>query len=364
MDSSSDPNLQLDELGTCNYCRYYDEEVKKIQYIRDDGAKKLRDLFEQIKQEEKEKEYDCLLGISGGVDSSYLAYLAKQHNLRVLAVHVDAGWNSELAVKNIEKMCSKLGYDLHTVVVDWNVMKELQRAFMFSGLANLDIPQDHCFIAGVNEMARKYKIKYVLSGYNLATEGILSTAFQRSSRDWALIKDVYRKYGRGTNIASYPHENFIKMWLYKTKMQDIKTIYPLQYIEYSKSSAIELLSREFGWEYYGGKHYESRFTKFFQEIYLPQRYGWYKQRDHISSLIVGGELTREEGLKEMNSSFPSEQSLKQELDYILKKLDITEEEWEAILNGPYKTGDDYKDYSNIMKIMSYGGNIKKILRLR
>lgn len=359
MDTTSDPNLELDANGVCNYCRKYDDEVKKIEYIRKDGEDKLRRLFEKIKVEEKDKEYDCLLGISGGVDSSYLAYLAKQYDLRVLAVHVDAGWNSEMAVKNIEKMCAKLEYDLHTVVVDWNVMKELQRAFMFSGLANLDVPQDHCFIAGVDEMARKYDIKYVMSGYNLATEGILSTAYQHNARDWRCIKDVYRQFGRGVSIRKYPHEDFFKMWLINPRFHGVTTIHPLQYINYSKKDAIDLLSREFGWEYYGGKHYESRFTKFFQEIYLPQKYGWYKQRDHISSLIVGGEMTRDEGLKEMKKLNPSAQSLQQELEYVLKKLDISTEEWDGILCGPHKTGADYKNCDKIIEICN---QISKYIR--
>lgn len=359
MDTTSDPNLVLDEDGVCNYCHAYDNELQKIQYQRKGGMKALGELFARIKEEEKDKEYDCLLGISGGVDSSYLAYLAKQFDLRVLAVHVDAGWNSELAVKNIEKMCKKLGFDLHTVVVDWNVMKELQRAYMFSGMANLDVPQDHCFLAGCADMAKKYNVKYILSGGNLATEGILSTAYQYSNRDWRNIKGIYKKWGRGGSISKYPHQDFLHMYLINPIFHGVERLYPLNYIDYSKKDAIALLEKEFDWEYYGGKHYESRFTKFFQEIYLPQRYGWYKLRDHISSLIVGGEMTREEGLKEIEAFNPSEQSLKEELDYILKKLDISEEEWNNILSGPYKTG---YDYPNDRKMVEFCMKLRDALR--
>lgn len=301
MDTTSDPNLELDENGVCNYCHHYDEEVNKLNAAQGKGEAELDKLFTQIKKEGEGKEYDCLLGISGGVDSSYLAYLAKKYELRVLAVHVDAGWNSELAVQNIENMCKKLGYDLHTVVVDWPTMKELQRAYLFSGLANLDVPQDHCFVAACEQMTKKFGIKYILNGSNLATEGILSTAYQYTYRDWHNIKSVYKKCGRGKSLKKYPHQNFFEMYFESPILRRVKIVRPLNYIDYSKKMAIEVLEREFGWKYYGGKHYESRFTKFFQEIYLPQKYGWNKMRDHISSLIVGGEMTREEGLCELSS---------------------------------------------------------------
>lgn len=320
MDTTSDPNLELDEEGVCNYCHSYDEAVKEQGYKGEKGEAELRKLFEKIKKDGRGKEYDCLLGISGGVDSSYLAYLAKQYGLRVLAVHVDAGWNSELAVQNIENMCQKLGYDLHTVVIDWPTMKELQRAYMFSGLANLDVPQDHCFIAACEQMTKKFHIKYVLNGSNYATEGILSTAYQYSCRDWKSIKGVYKRCGRGKSLKKYPHQNFFEMYFESPILRKVKVVRPLNYIDYSKKKAMEILEREFGWKYYGGKHYESRFTKFFQEIYLPEKFGWDKRRDHIASLIVGGEMTREEGMKEISIPPSSPKELEEEKEYVLKKI--------------------------------------------
>lgn len=341
MDTTSDPNLVLDENGVCNYCHSFDDAISKIEYKRSDGKEKLESLFNRVKEEGRHKEYDCMLGISGGVDSSYLAYLAKQYNLRVLAVHVDAGWNSELAVQNIEKMCKKLDYDLHTIVIDWPTMRELQRAYMFSGLANLDVPQDHCFLAASRHLVKKYKMKYLLSGDNYATEGVLSNAFQYIPADWTCIKSVYKLHGRGKSLKKYPHDSLFKQYFVYPYIYNIKTITPLNYIDYSKKMAIETLEREFGWKYYGGKHYESRFTKFFQETYLPQKYGWEKRRDHISSLIVGGEMTREEGLREINCPPTTEVTMEEEKDYVLKKLDITENEWQEILKLPWKTEDDY-----------------------
>lgn len=352
MDTTSDPNLILDENGVCNYCHNYDNAVKKIKYQKKSDDRYLESVFNKMKIEGKDREYDCLLGISGGVDSSYVAYLAKQYDLRVLAVHVDAGWNSELAVQNIQNMCSKLGYDLHTVVVDWPTMKELQRAYMFSGLANVDVPQDHCFIAATNQMVKKFHVKYVLRGSNYATEGILSKAFQYSFTDWTNIKGVYRKCGRGEigSLAKYPHQNFIKHFISIKELKSVVTFNPLNYIDYSKKMAIETLEREFGWKYYGGKHYESRFTKFFQETYLPQRYGWDKRRDHIASLIVGGEMSREEGLREIEIPPSTEKEMEEDRSYVLKKLDISEEEWKTILALPYKTEDDYPNNKRLVRL--------------
>lgn len=358
MDTTSDPNLVLDENGICNYCHDFDAVAKKMAHKRKQGTKYLESVFNKIKEDGKGKEYDCLLGISGGVDSSYLAYLAKQYGLRVLAVHVDAGWNSELAVQNIESMCSKLGYDLHTVVIDWPTMKELQRAYMFSGMAKVDVPQDHCFVAATNQMIKKFHTKYVLRGDNYATEGILSKAYQYPAGDWINIKGIYKQCGRGRiSLKKYPHENFFKRYISIGEWKSVTIVRPLDYIDYSKKMAIETLEREFGWKYYGGKHYESRFTKFFQETYLPQRYGWDKRRDHISSLIVGGEMTREEGLREMAIPPSTEQEMEEEKDYVLKKLDITEEEWKKILNLPYKTE---KDYPNSEDLYQFCRKIKHI----
>ena len=349
MDTSSDPDLKLDENGVCNYCHEYDEMIAEHRKNLNGGAEELAAIVDKMKREGRGKQYDCMLGISGGVDSSYLAYWAKQNGLRVLAVHVDTGWNSELAVQNIENICKKLGYDLHTVVIDWPTMKELQRAYMFSGMANLDVPQDHCFVAATYQMAKKFHIKYMLNGFNYATEGILSKAFQYNYWDWINMKGIYRACGRGGNLKKYPHINFFDRYIGIPYLHNVEKIYPLNYIEYSQKMAISILEKEFGWRYYGGKHYESRFTKFFQESYLPERYGWYKRRDHISSLIVGGEMTREEGLKEMKTTPTTEHEISEEKEYVLKKLDITEEEYNTILTSPYKSENDYPNSKKLIK---------------
>lgn len=342
MDTTSDPNLVLDENGVCNYCHEYDELCKQYSHYKDNGEKQLSEIINKMKEDCRNDEYDCALGISGGVDSSYLLYLCHEYGLRVLAIHVDAGWNSEIAVQNIEKMCAKLGYDLHTVVMDWPTIKELQRAYMFSGLANQDVPQDHCFIAAVRQYCKKHHIKYLMNGANLATEGILSHAYQQSPRDWINIKGVYKKCGRGKiSLKKYPHITFWNQYFGYEYFYPVKFITPLEYIDYSKKGAIALLEKEFGWKYYGGKHFESRFTKFFQEVYLPKKYGWEKRRDHISSLIVGGEMTRDEGLAEIQIPTSTPEQMAEETEYVLKKLDISEQEWQEILAAPNKTVADY-----------------------
>ena len=350
MDTTSDPNLVLDQDGVCNYCHEYDEMYEKYKVYRDNGEEKLKKLFDEIKSECRNQKYDVAIGLSGGVDSSYLLYLAHQYGLRVLAIHVDAGWNSEIAVQNIEKMCTKLGYDLQTMVMDWPTIKELQRAYMFSGLGNQDVPQDHCFVAAVRQCCKKYHIRYMLNGWNLATEGILSHAYQQNPSDWINIKDVYRKCGRGrVSLSKYPHISFWNQYIGYPYLYPVKEIRPLCYIDYSKKHAIEILEKEFGWKYYGGKHFESRFTRFFQEVYLPHKYGWEKRRDHISSLIVGGEMTREEGLAEISVPTADEKQKAEETDYVLKKLDISEQEWQGILAAPNKTIYDYRSQQSIKK---------------
>lgn len=342
MDTTSDPNLLLDNDGICNYCHEYDKEYEKYRALKENGGQRLDALMAKIKEECKNDPYDCALGISGGVDSSYLLYVCHQYGLRVLAIHVDAGWNSETAVQNIEKMCTKLGYDLQTVVIDWPTMKELQRAYLFSGLANQDVPQDHCFIAAVRQYCKKYHIKYLMNGWNLATEGILSSAYQQSPGDWINIKGVYKKCGRGRiSLKKYPHTTFWQQYFEYDHLYPVTEIRPLQYIDYHKKDAIALLEKEFGWKYYGGKHFESRFTRFFQEVYLPKKYGWEKRRDHLSSLIVGGEMTREEAIKEISIPTSTSEQLAEETEYVLKKLDISREEWEQILEAPNKSVEDY-----------------------
>lgn len=353
----SDPNNIFDEHGVCNHCHNFDR-VKKI--VEQEKKKKSFDfILNEIKQNNKNKKYDCILGLSGGVDSSYLLHLAVKSGLRVLVVHVDAGWNSDTAVSNIHKLCSKLNVELHTIVVDWPTMKELQRAYMFSGLPNLDVPQDHAFLAATMKFARKYSLKYMLNGSNIATEGILPSSWGYDAMDLKQIKDVFKKHKRKGNLINYPKIGLIN-YLRSSLLNRVNL---LNYVDYSKKAAIDLLQKEYGWEYYGGKHFESRFTKFFQSYFLPLKHGYDKRLAHISSLIVGGEITRDEGLDiyENNNSY-NQSEIDSDKEYILKKLNLSEEEWDKILKTDVRNEFNYKNQIKEKTILKkiYSLTIKKL----
>lgn len=336
---NSDPGIEFDENGVCSVCKQYMHNRELSGYHPGESEKKLQETVAMMKENSKDSDYDCVLGISGGVDSAYMAYLAHQLGLRVLAVHVDSGWNSEIAVRNIEKMCEKLNIQLHTYVMDWPTMKELTRAFMLSGLANLDVPQDHLFASVVPMMAKKYHVKYILNGANVATEGSMAPFSQQHTyRDSWHIKSVYRKCGRGKSLKKYPLMSLRRAWFGLPGVQQINL---LNYVPYSKKEAMATLEREFGWEYYGGKHFESRFTKYFQSVYLPKKFGYDKRRSHLSCLVLNGEMTREEALAELaQPPYPVERQ-KEDEEYILKKLEIDPAEWQKILNAPPTPDDTY-----------------------
>ena len=336
---NTDPGVTFDENGVCSSCTRYLEVRALSGYRPGESERELERTVVVMKQKSGKLAYDCILGISGGVDSAYMLYTANRLGLRVLAVHVDSGWNSEMAVRNIERMCQKLGVELHTYVMDWPTMKELQRAYMLSGVANLDVPQDHLFCAAVYEMARKYRVRYILNGSNIATEGAAPPfTMQHSYRDTWHLNSIYKKHGRGRSLKKYPRLSLWRAWM---GLRGVTKINLLDYVPYSKQDAIALLSREFGWEYYGGKHFESRFTKYFQSVYLPKKFGYDKRRSHLSCLVMNGEMTREEALLELSQPpYPVDQQ-KEDEAYILKKLEIDPEEWQRILNAPPTPDDAY-----------------------
>lgn len=341
---TSDKDIIFNDKGRCNHCI---EAEKLIDKTKNRNVE-LNKLIAQIKKEEKNKKYDCIMGISGGIDSAYVAHLANKLGLRILAVHVDAGWNTEIAEKNISNLCKKLNIDLKRITVDWDTMKELQRAYMFSGLANLDVPQDHVFLAGVYKYAKQYNIKYMLNGSNVATEGILPKSWGYAAIDYKSIQSVYKNNGRGKSLDKYPHFGILE---YMFLQQKIKRINILNYIEYSKKEAMKTLKEEFDWEYYGGKHYESILTRFLQTYYLPKKFGYDKKRAHLSSLVTNKEITREEALKALNDKtvYSDEQMLK-DRDYILNKLEITLKEWENIMNSKNKTENDYESSKFLLSL--------------
>ena len=345
---TSDPEISFDQQGICNHCRGFDEFIKGRWYPSEEGRNKLKSIVDAIKADGKSKEYDCALGLSGGVDSSFLAYKAKELGLRPLVIHVDAGWNSELAVNNIERICKALEFDLHTHVVDWEQMKDLQLAFLRSGTANQDIPQDHAFFGALYSYVIKKNIRYVLNGSNIATESILPSSWGYNAMDAKFLKAVHRQFGTQP-LKGYPTVSFFRYHIYFPYIRRLRVIRMLNYMTYNKEEVKKILINELGWKDYGAKHYESRFTKFFQAYFLPTRFGYDKKRAHLSSLIVSGQLSREAALEEMETTRYPQNELDEDRAYVLKKLGISEKEFEHYLNMPHKTFLDYPNSAKLLK---------------
>ena len=353
---TTDKAITFDDEGICNHCRAY-EAVERDTPPLAERERRLKSLVERIKKWGRGKRYDCIVGMSGGVDSSFLAYIAKSRGLTPLAVHVDAGWNSELAVKNIEDLVKALDLDLMTFVVDWKEMQDLQTAFLKSGVANQDIPQDHAFIAGLYRIASKHRIKYVLSGGNLATEGILPKSWGYNALDLRHLKSIHKRFGK-RRLSKYPTINFFQHYIYYRYLKGIRKVRLLNYIDYNKEEAIRILKSKFGWRYYGGKHFESRYTKFFQAYYLPEKFGYDKRRAHLSSLIVSGQMNRDNALREMETNCYPDNNLHEDRAFIIKKLGLNEEEFEKIRVSPNRT---YEDYPSIEALFRLKDRTKGIL---
>jgi N-acetyl sugar amidotransferase len=355
---TTDPEIKFDDNGNCNNCNSALELAGKIWFPGKEGEKALDRMFDKIKHEEKGKEFDCIIGLSGGVDSSYLAYLTVKKGLRPLVVHVDCGWNSEQAVKNIENIVKILNIELHTFVVNWEEMKDLQRAFFKASLPDQDIPQDHAIFAALYNFADKNNIRYVLNGYNFATESILPDSWGYLAMDYRHIRSVHSNFGE-KKLQDYPHVNFFQRYIYFTLIRRMKIINPLNYINYRKNEAIQILKNELGWQYYGGKHYESRFTKFFQSYYLPLKFNFDKRRAHLSSLIISGEISRSEALKKMEEELYSEKEINYDLEYVAKKLDWSAKEFREIINLPPNR---HKDFATNESLFNFGIKSKEYLK--
>jgi N-acetyl sugar amidotransferase len=340
---TSDPLITFDEKGVCNHVKKY-EDYEKYHKLSPEAANlKLEQIVDLLKKKGKEKEFDCIMGLSGGVDSSYMAYfVTKKLGLRALVVHVDTGWNSELAVNNIQSIVQKLQLELHTLVIDWEEMRDLQLAFFKSSLSNLDIPQDHCFIASLYQEAKKYNIKYIMNGSNMATESILPTAWGYDASDASHLLGVHRQFG-SIPLRTYPTCSLYKTVLYYPIILGMKTITPLNYIEYNKSDAKKYLINELGWRDYGGKHYESTFTKFFQAHYLPTKFGFDKRKAHLSSLIVSGQMTRDEAIEELKNPLYNLVELEEDRIYFAKKLGISIDEYYTVMG---QSPTDYTQFPN------------------
>lgn len=348
---TSDSKISFDDNGVCDHCNDFYTNVKPKWHTDEKGRADLQGIVEKIKLDGRGKDFDCILGMSGGVDSSYLLHLAvKELGLRPLVFHVDGGWNSELAVHNIQVMIDQLGLDLYTEVINWEEMKDFQLAFFKSGVPHLDIPQDHAFIATLYNFANKYNIKYILNGGNISTECVRNPMeFLYYGTDMAQIRDI-RKQFCTNKMETYPFSPVLKHKFYLKYIKAVNVVKPLNYMPYVKEDALKLLADTYGWTPYPQKHFESRFTKFYEGYWLPERFGFDTRRVQYSSLILTGQLTREEALEKMSKPAYNPESIDEEFKYIATKLGINAEELKGYLTMPKKFYWDYKNQLSMFKI--------------
>lgn len=335
---TTDPWIVFDDTGRCSHCLQVDEFRKR--WSPDGNLAEFERLIDRIKVDGRGQDYDVVIGLSGGVDSSYLVYQAKRVGLRTLVVHVDTGWNSELAVKNIENIVHRCGFDLFTHVVDWEEMRDVQYAFFCSGVPNQDIPQDHAITAGFVRNAAKHRVKWAFSGSNLACESILPASWGYDNMDLVHIRDIHRRFGRRP-LREFPQLSYFENVLRYQMLRGLKVAKPLDLLPYRKQEAMGVLERELGWRYYGGKHYESRFTKFFQAWYLPTKWGYDKRLAHLSSLVVSGQLSREEALREYEQGTLPTAELEADMEYMARKLGVSRAEFDELMARPKHAHTDY-----------------------
>ncbi|MDM1042803.1 MULTISPECIES: N-acetyl sugar amidotransferase [Empedobacter] len=350
---TTDPNIVFNENDESDYYINFQKNIVPEWNFGKDKLDELLKFAEKVKQECKNKEFDCIIGLSGGLDSSYCVYVTKKiMGLRPLIYHVDAGWNTEQATSNIEKLITGLDLDLYTDVINWKEMKDLQRSFFKSQIPDQDMPQDIAFFSSLYKFAKKNNIKYVFTGANYSTECC------RETEEWGaypgidvtLINDIFKKFGTG-KLKTFPIVDIFKYKIYYQRILGMKVFHPLNYVEYNKKDVEKLLNEKFGWESFKHKHHESRFTRFIEDYWLPRKFGFDKRKAHLSSLILTGQMTREEALERISKPELDEQTLMNEKNYILSKLGFSQEEFEAIFKGENKT---YKNYKSKRKLIGFG----------
>lgn len=354
---TSDSKIVFDEKGVCDHCNSFYRDVLPNWHTDERGRAELQVLVGAIKESGKGKDFDCLLGISGGVDSSYMLHIAvTEFGLRPLVFHVDGGWNSELAVHNIEVMIDKLGLDLYTEVIDWEEMRDLQLAFFRASVPHIDIPQDHAFIAVLYNFANKYNIKYILNGGNFSTECVRNPMeWLYYGTDMSQIRDIHGRFGT-IPLKNYPFSPIIKHKIYLRYLKGIKVVKPLNHFPYIKKDAVKVLSETYGWKEYPQKHFESRFTKFYEGYWLPEKFGYDTRRVQYSSLILTGQMIREEALEKLKVPAYDPETIADEFKYIATKLNISVEELKSYMAAPNKT---YRDYKNQESMFVLGAKVLK-----
>ena len=358
---TSDSNIIFDEKGWCDYCNNYHANILPVWHPDEQSKQELLKIVEKIKQDGKHKDHDCLIGISGGVDSSYVAYIAKQFGLRPLLFHIDTGWNSQKSVNNIEKIIDGLALDLHTEVIDWQEMKDLQLAFFKAQVPHIDTPQDHAIFAALYNFAAKNGFKYILTGANYSTECVREPLeWHYHASDLVQLKDIHQRFGVRP-LKTFPLANILKFKIFYRFFYGLKVVKPLNYVPFIKEEVMQELVDKFGWEKYAYKHYESRFTRFYEGYWLPTKFGFDKRRAHFSSLILTGQLSRADALDKIAINAYDEATAEQDFEYIATKLGLTAAELKEIMQGENKS---YRDYKSQMPIINLGTKILRLLGIQ
>lgn len=364
MDDKSDPTITFDSEGNCNYCTDALSRMPKEYFPNAEGEKRIEELLKKVKEDGKGKKYDCIMGISGGLDSSYLAYLGYKWGLRVLAVHIDDGYDTEISKSNLKKLIDKTGFDYEVIAPDAEQFNQLTLAFMKAGVPNIAMPQDNVLFAFLYKKMKEYGIHYFFSGSNFSLECILQRGNSHGNTDVVNIMDIQKKFGKG----KVDKLEFISTTqkLKDKKRHGIYTVEPLNDVLYERDRAFKELKEFCGFEYYGRKHLENILTAFIQLYWFPKKFGVDKRTSHLSSMIVSGQMTRDEALKELSEPLYDEKQMKEYMSIIRNNLGVTEDEFNAILEAPTHQHKDYKTEDRTFRFLVYRffRKIKRILGIK
>jgi N-acetyl sugar amidotransferase len=326
----------------CHHCHAYDRLVAATVHSGAEGERRLSAAVDAIRRDGAGRQYDCAIGISGGVDSTFVAYKAKQLGLRPIAVHLDNGWDSEIAATNIASALRALDIDLETLVIDWAEFRDIQLAFLRAGVPDAEIPSDHAIVASVHRVATVHKIRHTIWGYNTRTETHLPRAWSQGHYDWHYIRSIHRRFGTG-KIRTFPHLNFIgSLGIFRDT-----TLNLLDYVDYVKTDAMALLQRDLGWRSYGGKHHENIYTRWYQGWFLPTRFGYDKRKTHFSALICSGQITRDQAREELLQPTYSLELQQADTEYVIKKFGLSGEGFQSIMTAPRRTFHDYPSFAKV-----------------
>jgi N-acetyl sugar amidotransferase len=348
LDNIADPYITFDNEGVCNYYYDYLKAEKEYVFTGEEGEFKLKQNIDKIKLAGKGKKYDCILGVSGGVDSTYLALKAKEYGLRVLCVHFDNGWNSELAVKNIENIISKLNFDLETYVINWNEFRDIQLAYFKANVVDIEAITDHAITGTIYKIASKYNIKYILSGNNIVTEAILPKSWYFNKSDHINLQDIHKKYGT-IPLKTFPFFGTKEKYYYQ-KFKGIQTVELLNFMPYNKKEVKKIIIEKLNWTDYGGKHYESLFTRFYQGYILPNKFGIDKRKAHLSNLICSGQMTKNEAILELEKHMYDSELLESDKEFVLKKLGLSESQFEDYMNQERREHNEFETEKSLYHI--------------